>query len=135
MVIDWGVFGPCDETAELQGTGVGGLKLLPGVAGLPMDIGDAIAGDAIAVSTDFIRLGGGPPEAHALCSGSSCLTSCLTDTGIHDAFESIVTSSTSVFVSVVIIWKRYSSISSPSNNAFLLQTGHFQFPFSTFNFR
>ena len=88
--IDCGVLGPWPEMDELQDAGVGGLKEL-GVEGFEIDMGEAMA-----VSTDFIRLGGGPPDAQAFGSLSSCLTSCFTDTGYQDAFESIVTSSRSV---------------------------------------
>lgn len=87
-----GVFGPSPVLGVQGRAGVGGLYE-PGVDGFVTDIGDAIL-----LSTDFSRLGGGADEeAHELASASSCFTSCLIDdTGFHEAPESIVTSSTSV---------------------------------------
>lgn len=99
VVLFCGVFDPGVELG-VQGppAGVGGLNE-PGVDGLVIDIGEAIA-----LSTDRNLFGGGPAAEHELESGSSCLTSCLMDgTGFHDALESIVTSSMSVFMSVCII--------------------------------
>ena len=91
--IGCGVFGPGVELG-VHGLpdGVGGLYE-PGVAGFPMDIGDASA-----VSTERRRLGGGPGVPEQLMASSSCLISCLigVETGFHEALESKVTSSTSV---------------------------------------
>lgn len=96
---DCGVFGPCIvfcvfckvfgvHEFVVPPLGVGGLL----GDGFDIDIGESILED----STDFNLFGGGAVPGHEFKLRSSCLTSCLIETGFQDALASIVTSSTSV---------------------------------------